>query len=660
MASTDPSMISDPEEQKWVGEIEEILNHLLEINVETPHVSVFQLPETITTKKPEAYAPQQVGLGPIHHFRPQTYKKMEQKKLDVLRKVLQDNEIKDYKLIVLDKVGKLVPIVRSCYDMFLQGDDDSLAWIFTIDGLFLLNLLHSYGHVMDAEEEVYQRILKREKEEEYRRLLEMEKEEEYQRLLERKRKDEYQAVIKFMESQKLNSENITEEKMEPDDLPSLISSQKEEIVVYSVDKSIEIIEESDDFLRQKDFSWTSENQIDQTEHIIDLPPQRKQRQVFPARGLLAQDREAVQDQIPQELFNNFPAPQQKTVKVDLRRRLLAQDIMMVENQIPLMVLKEINGALHQSSGSNSSQSANTFSSSIFRFFCENHSPLKLCPASKAPTSVDHLLHYMYYSIVNNLPVQESLRTNQSTTKENSTGKVFDFVMKLPTKEIVQVYEQTISALETFTQSKILIPSASKLHDRAGFNFSYTGLQKVRMERNYIYLPCLTLNSDSEVILRNLIAYEALINNSNNYSPFTEYMVLMCALIMNVEDAKYLRKKDVIKGELENDEVVKLFTGMSNSITMKKTKEKSKLQEMIDEVNKVYEKGLRMKLHLLLKKLARWLLVGLRAIGGFVERSWKIVAFMVSIVAVFMLTWKAYCDVFGCDTSTVTLLPYASS
>ncbi|GKF76752.1 putative UPF0481 protein, partial [Tanacetum coccineum] len=235
---------------------------------------------------------------------------------------------------------------------------------------------------------------------------------------------------------------------------------------------------------------------------------------------------------------------------------------------------------------------------------ENHSPLKLCPASQSPTSADHLLHYMYYSIVNNLPLRPP-RLPIAAGSSHPAQLAIDFVMKLPTKEIVQVYEQTISALETFTQSKYLIPSALKLRDRAGFSFS----------------------SDSEVILRNLIAYESLINNSNN-SPLAEYMGLMCALIVNVEDAKYLREKDVIKGELENEEVAKLFTGMSNSITMKKTKEKSKLQEMIDEVNKVYEKGLTMKSHSLLKKLARWLLVGLRAIGGFVEGSWKIVAFMV--------------------------------
>nr|GEU90499.1 putative UPF0481 protein At3g02645 [Tanacetum cinerariifolium] len=252
---------------------------------------------------------------------------MEQKKLDVVRKVLQDNGIKDFKIIVLDKVGKLVPVIRSCYDMFLQGDDDSLAWIFTIDGLFLLNLFGSYEHVMDAEEEGFQRFLK------------------------------------SMESPKLISHNIIEEKIELDDLPSLISFQKEKIVVYSVDKSIKIIEESDDFLRQKDFKVISENQIDETEHIIDLPPKSKQHKVGPQRRLLAQDRVMVQDQIPQILLKHSPTRQKKTVKVNPRRRLLAQDIMMVENQISLMVLKEINGALHQSS------------------------------ASQSPTSVDHLLHY---------------------------------------------------------------------------------------------------------------------------------------------------------------------------------------------------------------------------------------------------------------------------
>lgn len=68
--------------------------------------------------------------------------------------------------------------------------------------------------------------------------------------------------------------------------------------------------------------------------------------------------------------------------------------------------------------------------------------------------------------------------------------------------------------------------------------------------------------------------------------------------------------------------------------------------MIDDINKVYDDGLSTKAYLLLKKLARWLLVILKAIGGFVGALWKIVAFMISIVTVFMLTLKAYCDIYG--------------
>ncbi|KAF5787792.1 hypothetical protein HanXRQr2_Chr10g0456831 [Helianthus annuus] len=138
------------------------------------------------------------------------------------------------------------------------------------------------------------------------------------------------------------------------------------------------------------------------------------------------------------------------------------------------------------------------------------------------------------------------------------------------------------------------------------------------------------------------------------------MGLMCGLIMNKGDVNYLKSQKVITGDMRADEVVKLFTAMSQSIPVVKTEEKSKLREVIDEINEVYESGIWMKIYLLLKKLARWLLVVLKAIGSFVESSWKIVAFMVSIVTVFVLTYQAYCDSFGCDKKTVTLLPYVFS
>ncbi|KAD2394317.1 hypothetical protein E3N88_41294 [Mikania micrantha] len=451
MASIDPSLLSNPKEQKWVDETSKILNHQLETDIEIPSVTVFQVPETMTTKKPETYEPQQIGLGPIHHFQPRTYKKMEQKKLDVMRKVLKDNDVKDYELTILNNVKKVVPIVRSCYDMFLEHDDEHLTWVFAIDGLFLLNIFHNY---------------------------------------------------------------------------------------------------------------------------------------------------------------NQPEP------------------------------TEVGG---------SSSPSNNFSSPIFHTFCTIHSPLKLCSERQAPSNADHLLHYMYYSIVNNVTPVYASGFISSLLEEYLpyTNDCFEVLKKLPKDEIVKAYKKIISILETFTQSKLIIPSASNLH-AAGFKFrnleEQEGILETHVREKEVYLPVVTLNKDSDVLLRNLVAYESLKSKSNRF-PLAKFMVLMCALVVNVDDVKCL--ENVIKGGLSADEVVKLFTGMSGSIPAMKTTEKSYIHKTIDDINRVYNSRLRMKPYLFLKKLAHWLLVALKGIGGFVESSWKIVAFILSLVSVLALTAQAYCEVFGC-------------
>ncbi|MFS7981331.1 hypothetical protein Hanom_Chr10g00949661 [Helianthus anomalus] len=552
MASLDPSLInSDHEDHKWVVEIDEIINRQLDIDVETPPVSLFQVPETVTQQKPEAYEPQQIGLGPIHHFRPLPYKKMEHKKVAVMRKVLKDYDIKDYKLQVLDKVRKFVPTVRSCYDMFLQDDDDSLARVFAIDGLFLLDLFRTYNATID----------------------------EYLIYLKRK------VYIAKVKAKELNQH-----------------IRQEELVV-TVDNQIE---------------WEEILGVDH--HEPELP------------------------------------------EVGPKKRLVAQDVLLVENQIPFMALKEINQTLQ-------GNSSHHLSPSVFRVFCEIHAPLKLCSKSQAPSSVDHLLHYMYYSIVNNVPVQilpdvphhqieyvDAMKDVGPAKSDFNHESALNFLSKIPKKEIVQLYEQTISMLETFTQSKHLIPSASILHDKAGFKFHSLeedkGIQNINVQGEDIYLPMITLNKDSEVILRNLVAYETLTADSDSF-PLNEYMGMMCWLIMTNDDVNYLKRQNIITGDMREDQVVELFTAMSKSIPIVTTEETFKLREVIDKINKVYESGIWMKIYLLLKKLACWLLVVLKAIGCFVESSWKIVAFMVSIVSVFVLTYQAYCDSFGCNKKSLT-------
>ncbi|KAI3803038.1 hypothetical protein L1987_31186 [Smallanthus sonchifolius] len=273
------------------------------------------------------------------------------------------------------------------------------------------------------------------------------------------------------------------------------------------------------------------------------------------------------NQIEWEKILTVPFDQPELPKVGPKERSVAQDIMMVENQIPFMVLKEIDETL-QASSDNSSRSVINLSPSIFRVFCEIHSPLKLCSKSQAPSSVDHLLHYMYYSIVNNVP-EVTLPDDQSHKIEKPD---------IPVKEIVKAYEQTISMLETFSHTKtIKIPSASTLHHKAGFQFHILeddeGIQNVRVRGYDIYLPSITLNNDSEAVLRNLVAYETLIDNPDSF-PLNEYMGMMCGLIMSKDDANYLQNRNVITGDMGADEVAKLFIGMSGSI---RTEDESEIQ-----------------------------------------------------------------------------------
>ncbi|KAI3739268.1 hypothetical protein L2E82_29668 [Cichorium intybus] len=546
MAFLDPILIPRSREDEWSKQIGEILNQQLDTDQEIPSVSIFLVPEMIKKQKPEAYEPQQIGLGPNYHFKPWPYRKMEQRKLTAVRRILQYCKITDFEEEVLLKVCDRVRDIRGCYDIFLQDDDYFLARILTIDGLFLLFLFHSYNSGVDSGDERY--------------------------VLQQKSKES-------------------------------------------------------------------------NEHIVN-------------------------------------------VEVDTRRRLFAQDLMMAENQIPFTVLKEIDMALNSPSG-NSIVSDDNFSGIIFRSFCVTHSPLELCSLAQAPSHVEHLLDYMYHSIVNNVPLNNNgpqdletsvhgprhqVRSMKSKKEEElllptgntgtgpSLGKfpspIFHFVQKIPWEKFIPLYKQTVTTLETFSKNRTNIYSASKLHG-AGFKFHLLqkeeGIWKIDSKGKDIYLPCVTLHTDSEVILRNLVVYEMLMVNSDNF-PLTEYVGLMCGLIMNVNDVKVLKRQKIIGGDLREDEVARLFTGMSSSIPAMKTNKKSELQERIVEVNTAYESEWRVS-YLLLRKLAYWFLVVLKAIGMFAGASLKIVAFLISLMTVFLLTSQAYCDAYGCAKANVSLLTY---
>ncbi|KAG9453707.1 hypothetical protein H6P81_006611 [Aristolochia fimbriata] len=109
-------------------------------------VSIFDVPKTLMANKPEAYVPQQVVIGPYHHWRPELYD-MEQYKLSAAKKVQRRLSLKFHHLI--DHLLMLEPTIRRCYHRYLDFNGETLCWGMTVDACFLLEFLRIFGFSED-------------------------------------------------------------------------------------------------------------------------------------------------------------------------------------------------------------------------------------------------------------------------------------------------------------------------------------------------------------------------------------------------------------------------------------------------------------------------------------------------------------------------------
>lgn len=106
-------------------------------------ICVFKVPNSLTASNPEAYVPQIVGLGMIHHSRPQT-EAMQMYKYKVAKNIHRGFGRIDFQELT-DGLVKLVPYVRACHQMYLTDVEIGIAFVMAIDGLFLFKLLCCYG-----------------------------------------------------------------------------------------------------------------------------------------------------------------------------------------------------------------------------------------------------------------------------------------------------------------------------------------------------------------------------------------------------------------------------------------------------------------------------------------------------------------------------------
>ncbi|KAK7394342.1 hypothetical protein VNO78_14865 [Psophocarpus tetragonolobus] len=181
--------------------------------------------------------------------------------------------------------------------------------------------------------------------------------------------------------------------------------------------------------------------------------------------------------------------------------------------------------------------------------------------------------------------------------------------------------------------EIAIPSVTQL-SKSGVCFMATNgdISTIRFDVKTVtlYLPIIGLDINSEVLLRNLVAYEASIASGSLV--FTRYTELMNGIIDSEEDAKILREKRVIMNRLKSDEeVASLWNGMNKSIKLTRV---PYLDKVIEDVNQHYNGTMNIKVWKFMKV--------------FVFASWQFLTFLAAIFFLFLMSLQVFCSFYKCN------------
>ncbi|GJT98276.1 putative UPF0481 protein [Tanacetum coccineum] len=160
-----------------------------------------------------------------------------------------------------------------------------------------------------------------------------------------------------------------------------------------------------------------------------------------------------------------------------------------------------------------------------------------------------------------------------------------------------------------------------------------GIYDIRFDdqTSTLYLPVIDLDINTEVFLRNLVAYEACI--ASGPSVVARYTELMNMIIDTEEDAKYLREKGIVCNHLKSDkEVANIWNTMNKSVKLTKF---AKMDKVIMDVNMRHGRTWKVK-------FANFMHI-------YVFGSWK---FLTAFGAMFL---TAFCALYSCGRVT-TFIP----
>eukprot|EP01018_Ginkgo_biloba_P023175 Gb_36108 [translate_table: standard] len=132
----------------WLIHVKDIFAHeVSECIRPASEICIYKLPTFLLDIKGEAYVPRVVSLGPSYHNQ-RRLSGMEYHKREAVRRMLARLQGKFTIDSVIEEIQKLEKEIRASYEEVIDCDAETLAWMFTLDASFLLEILRSYCEEM--------------------------------------------------------------------------------------------------------------------------------------------------------------------------------------------------------------------------------------------------------------------------------------------------------------------------------------------------------------------------------------------------------------------------------------------------------------------------------------------------------------------------------
>ncbi|GJY76222.1 putative UPF0481 protein [Tanacetum coccineum] len=539
------------DETEWVESMRKsLIEH--EEEVDKVPVCIFTVPQVLLATDPESYIPQQIALGPFHHWRPEVYD-MQRYKLAAARRTQKHLNVSFERIVEIMK-KKDEARIRACYHKFLDMSGDALIWMMAVDMAFLLEFLHVYS--MKEEGKVLNKVTTS-----VSHLVDVSgKKLSHMAILRDLVMVENQIplfLIKTMLEHQYKK-GTDQEKSAEDTLKKMLMGLYHELTPF----------------QEKELPDVDINDCD---HLLDFlyhltVPNNKEL------GIIEAEIDIEEEDITEE-------------KEEAQEDTFAKEseVRKVMNYI-WNILSKSNAGL-----------VKIFKKILFG------KPMALL--MKLPWKIISSLPILKLM---KEPMERMLEKFQGEGEEKSEGDSGE--PKAPTIE-----EITIPSVTEMAQAGILFsPVNGGIFDISFDNITST-----------LYLPVVDLDVNTEVYLRNLVAYEACV--AAGPLVVARYTELMNGIIDTEEDAKFLRERGIVLNHLKSDkEVADLWNGMSKSVKLTKV---PKMDKVIEDVNKRYAQTWRVKFANFMKT--------------YVFGSWRFLTVLAALFMLLLTALQSFCSVYGC-------------